>query len=275
MDSGARFRYVIWDSDEEGLVDVPALLRAYRRGALDPAGLLFDRETDRWFTVSEHPLLNGVRRSAPRAAASATSSPNAQPVREPAVEAAAAPDFAGASGRIPKGKGRVASRIVIATFIVCLIAVSLIAVNQADNRSDRPRLPVRQPSQVLPSTSQFRPEGVVRTPDRFGSAALKLQIDAGRERLRSLEERLQSLQSEMALLDSQMASYKDQIDRARRSAALGMDVNEYAYRAAVNNYNDLVPRYNQRLAEYRSIYDEYETQLQETNELVDLYNARR
>ncbi len=82
-----------------------------------------------------------------------------------------------------------------------------------------------------------------------------------------LESHLSSMKSDLDLLENQMSTYKAEIDQDERNAGLGLYVDEYGYRAALNNYNSLVPQYTLQMQTYNSRYAEYQRVLTRTNQL--------
>lgn len=171
----------------------------------------------------------------------------------------------GSGGAVPpqakKGLNGLALGALAASVVVIVLAVAS-AESGSEARGTRASA---RPSSPAPS------EGI-RSSQR-STSWLRAEIDAGRTQLRSLESRLRNIKLELDLLESQMSSYQAEIDRHERNARLGL--NESGYRAALDNYNALVPRYNLQLQTYNSRYAEYEGVLNRMNALIDEYNARR
>jgi len=95
--------------------------------------------------------------------------------------------------------------------------------------------------------------------------SLQSEIDTGRAELRLLESRLRSMKTDLDLLEGELSGYKAEIERQESNARLGLYVNEYGYRAALNSYNALVPQYNLQFADLQLRYTEYQRVLNRTN----------
>jgi len=184
----------------------------------------------------------------------------------------------GAAVNSPDQKKKGANKVAVGALSVGVVGV-IIAVS-GDRRSNT------NPSNSLPDYLQGQRNRVLSVdelldsgspPRAIGSqlpaGSLQSQIDAGRAELRSLESRLRSMKSDLDLLEGELSGYKAEIERQESNARLGLFVNEYGYRAALNSYNALVPQYNLQLQTYNSRYTEYQRVLNRTNQLIDQYNA--
>jgi len=177
---------------------------------------------------------------------------------------------AGSPVEATKGTSKMGVGALGVGVVVAVIAVSGNTHSNASRSYDAPapgRSVTASNPYASPSTSS--PPGTGQPT----SSWLQSEIDAGRADLRSLESRLRSTKTDLDLLETQLSTYKAEIDREESNARLGLYVNDYGYRAALNNYNALVPQYNLQLQTYNSRYAEYQRVLNRTNQLVDQYNA--
>jgi len=183
-----------------------------------------------------------------------------------------------------KGTNKVAVGALAVGVVGAVIAVS--AKNRSNSHSDNeapvtaadfspPYLPA--PSGPTTSSNPYADPNTSSSPGPIGGelrgGSLQSEIDAGRAELRLLESRLRSMKTDLDLLEGELSGYKAEIERQESNARLGLYVNEYGYRAALNSYNALVPQYNLQLQTYNSRYTEYQRVLNRTNQLIDQYNA--
>jgi hypothetical protein len=97
--------------------------------------------------------------------------------------------------------------------------------------------------------------------------------------LKSKEE-LASIENELKDLSDSLDSLKEEIDKTGsslkaidRQAYVEVKVDKKQYDKLIAKYNNLVSLYNQKLELRKSIYIRYKNKLQETNALIDTYNA--
>src|ERR1041384_495879 len=171
-----------------------------------------------------------------------------------------------------KGTSKVAMGALGVGVVVVVIAVSANTHSSGSTNYNAPFTAADFDTSAPPVTASNPYTSQSRPPN---AGSLQPEIDAGRVELRSLESELRTLKSDLDLLETQLSSYKADIDREESNARLGLYVNEYGYRAALNSYNTLVPQYNLQLQTYNSRYAEYQRVLIRTNQLIDEYNAGR
>lgn len=97
--------------------------------------------------------------------------------------------------------------------------------------------------------------------------------------LKSKEE-LASFNNELKDLSDSLDSLKGEIDKTgsffkaiERQAFVEVKVDKKQYDKLLAKYNNLVSLYNQKLELRKSIYINYKNKLQDTNALIDTYNA--
>jgi len=89
------------------------------------------------------------------------------------------------------------------------------------------------------------------------------QINSNKARLTDLENQIDSIDIELDRYDSQL----DAIDARYPSG--------HVPEPYFSEYNNIVDKYNTRLAVRKNLYNDYESLLQTTNNLVDKYNSMR
>ena len=94
-------------------------------------------------------------------------------------------------------------------------------------------------------------------------STLLAQINSNKARLTDLENQIDSIDIELDRYDSQL----DAIDARYPSG--------HVPEPYFSEYNNIVDKYNTRLAVRKNLYNDYESLLQTTNNLVDKYNSMR
>jgi curved DNA-binding protein CbpA len=115
------------------------------------------------------------------------------------------------------------------------------------------------------------------SPSGGSRASVGRWIDAERRRVRGLEEDVERLQSRLSYSQSEidrLASDMESLERRNRYGGLA-DYEYVRYSTIVDDYDSKVDAHNLLLARYRTLYAEYEDDLDDLNRRIDEYNRRR
>lgn len=180
-----------------------------------------------------------------------------------------APHF-GPTGRIFSACGRGA---VVASFVLALAAVPLCYCWQPFAENTPAAASALNGNSSTPSTSATNTQVLSSNRHDARLESLKQEIDFGKTRASEMETELNALQSERDELKGKMSDLKTTIHQDESDDRNGIQINVDAYNHAVDDYNALVPQWNQLLADYDNKNDAYSAEIKQINERVAEYNA--
>jgi chromosome segregation ATPase len=88
-----------------------------------------------------------------------------------------------------------------------------------------------------------------------------------------METELNEIQSEVDGLKQKMSALKATIEQDENDNRNGIQVDADAYNKAIDDYNGLVSKWNQLLADRDQKQDAYTAEIKQINEWVDQYNT--
>lgn len=103
--------------------------------------------------------------------------------------------------------------------------------------------------------------------------SLQSMISKSTKELSSIEEELKDLSDSIESLKSEIDQIEASLKERETRALKGFKVDKSQYDKLVAKYNNLTSLYNEKVEFGRSVYAKYESKLQETNALIDRYNA--
>lgn len=102
--------------------------------------------------------------------------------------------------------------------------------------------------------------------------ALAQKIENAKMKLKTMESELLLLQSNLESYDNKIKILKEAIDGAERKLRLGLDINEFTYKNDIDEYNNLVKKFNATLLTFQAKHKEYTLFKDATNQDIIKYN---
>ncbi len=103
--------------------------------------------------------------------------------------------------------------------------------------------------------------------------SLQSMILKSKKELASIEVELKGVSDSLEPLKAEIDKIEASLKERESRALKGLPVDQNQYDKLVAKYNNLISLYNQKREFGKSVYRNYENKLQETNALVDRYNA--
>jgi hypothetical protein len=107
---------------------------------------------------------------------------------------------------------------------------------------------------------------------QYGSQSLLSEINTGKANLKKMESELENLDVQAESLSIQINTLKTKIKGWELDAARGAYVNEYSYKQALDEHNNLVKQYNSILITRKAKYTFYEKEFKRINDMINKYN---
>lgn len=164
----------------------------------------------------------------------------------------------------------------------CLIAIGIAiglliligVISDSSSSSSRSRTggstPTAPSRAVAPPPTRSSPqEHSTRSRSTTG---LSSQIDAAKERVRTLESQVADMDNELESMDSSLRRLRGEISGYELDVRMGRRVNESRYQQTIDAHNDSVEKYNTLVERRNRVFAEYEREVDAVNGLVRRYN---
>ena len=109
---------------------------------------------------------------------------------------------------------------------------------------------------------------------KYGSQILLSEINTSKANLKKMESELENLDVQAESLSIQINTLKTKIKGWELDAARGAYVNEYSYKQALDEHNNLVKQYNSILITRKARYTFYEKRFKRIDDMINRYNRR-
>ncbi len=174
-------------------------------------------------------------------------------------------------GKVPLSKMTIWYRWLVLASVGVFILYSMIQSATAPSASPSPSSPsgYSSPTPPIPATSP--------APSYRSRGTQKEELDRARQELDAREGGLRQEEQELDSLKAQIESLKDAIANLEGQYPNG-DMPSYVYsdyKAKLDRYNSLVPRYNQKLTDLQTRERQYDQDVASFNERIRKYNARQ